>query len=119
MAEQEFVHIVEWPKDQAAQLQHDFTGKTPCPVSIRFEPAPAHLAVETWPKEPLRVDMNMHVDATQVIPVCIKLCEPICVESEYKIAIDIFDRPVASIAISGMTRLFNCRQREELRELKA
>jgi len=118
MAEEKIVRIVEWPREQAAQLQHDFVGKTPCPVTIYFTERPAHLAVEAWPKDQLRVDMNMHVDASQVIPVCIRVCEPICVKSEYKIAVDLFDRPVATVSISGMTRVFNCRQREELKELE-
>jgi len=119
MPEEKIVRIVEWPREQALELRHDFAGKTPCPVRIQFDPAPAHMAVDAWPEKPLQVDMNMHLDAREPIPVCIKMCEPICVQSDYKIAIDIFDRPVASIVISGMSRIFNCRQQEELKALKA
>jgi hypothetical protein len=45
------------------------------------------------------------------VPVCIKLCEPICADSRYEIGIDIFERPVAKITIGGVTRFFNCREK--------
>lgn len=51
-----------------------------------------------FPKEPL--------------PVCIKVCEPICAQSDYTVGITIFDRPVASITLQGLTRIFNCAERE-------
>jgi hypothetical protein len=46
------------------------------------------------------------------ISVCIRVCEPICVQSDYSIAITIFDKPVASITLQGLTRIFNCTDRE-------
>jgi hypothetical protein len=46
------------------------------------------------------------------VPVCIKLCEPICAESRYEIGIDIFERPVAKITIGGLTRFYNCREKQ-------
>jgi hypothetical protein len=95
--EEDVVRIVEWPEGPAL-LQH------------QFEKTPAHLVVETWPQDPVHVDMAMNVVAREQIPVCIRVCEPICAQSEYTIAIDIFDRPVAAINIKGMTRLFNCRE---------
>jgi hypothetical protein len=58
-----------------------------------------NINITSWPREPLSI---------QQIPVCIRLCEPICARSEYSIDITIFDRPVASIAVAGQTRLFNC-----------
>lgn len=63
-----------------------------------------------WPKEPL--SMNAAMDATLTVrgevPVCIRVCEPICARSEYSIGITIFDRPVATISIAGETRIYNC-----------
>ena len=66
--------------------------------------------ITTWPKEPLNI--NASGDATLTIrnevPICIRLCEPICAKSEYTIGVTIFDRPVATITVAGVTRLFNC-----------
>jgi hypothetical protein len=47
----------------------------------------------------------------QHIKLCVSLCEPICVQSDYTIGIDVFDRPVASITVRGMTKLFNCAEK--------
>ena len=44
----------------------------------------------------------------ETVPVCIKLCEPICARSEYEIGVTVFDRPVATIKVAGLTRFFNC-----------
>jgi len=69
--------------------------------------------IASWPKEPAAVNMSM--DSTLAlkseVPLCIRLCEPICAKSDYSIGITIFDRPVATIAISGVTRLFNCEEK--------
>jgi hypothetical protein len=46
------------------------------------------------------------------VPVCIKLCEPVCADSKYEIGIDVFDRPVAKITIGGLTRFYNCREKQ-------
>jgi len=59
------------------------------------------------------VDMDMKVTPTKTIPVCLKVCEPICIKSDYTIGVDIFDRPVANIKIRGLTRVYNCREEEE------
>jgi hypothetical protein len=66
--------------------------------------------IATWPKEPLNINSSMDstVSVRGQVPICIRLCEPICAKSEYSIGIRIFDRPVATISISGQTRLFNC-----------
>jgi len=112
MAEKEkYVRIISWPEGPA-KLEHKFKVDKPCPVSISFERSPANVLIHTTPEEPLHVDMAMNVVAKKTIPVCIKLCEPICVKSEYTIGIDIFDRPVAAITIRGQTKLFNCREQE-------
>jgi hypothetical protein len=105
--EENNVHILEWP-EQPAKLEHQFNSENPCPVSIAFQDTPARVAIQTSPEDPLNVDMAMHVSANDPLPVCIQLCEPICAQSDYQIGIVIFDRPVATITIRGLTRLFNC-----------
>jgi len=64
------------------------------------EQSQVHIA--SWPKEPVSVVTR------EPVPVCLKLCEPICARSEYTVGIDIFDRPVAAITIKGLTKLFGC-----------
>ena len=46
-----------------------------------------------------------------VVPVCIKLCEPVCAEGVYEVNITVFDKPVSTIRITGTTRFFNCREK--------
>jgi hypothetical protein len=99
MADQhQIVSIVAWP-EKPAKLEHAFDK----PVTV---------VVQAPPKDPLNVNMNMQMNvvAREIIPVCIKLCEPICARSDYTIGINIFDRPVAAITIKGVTRLFNCKE---------
>lgn len=109
MAEENIVRIVEWPQG-SAQLEHRFEPENPCPVSISFEQTPAHVVLSSSPDQPINVDMNMRVTVREPIPVCIKVCEPICARSDYTIGINIFDNPFALITVRGMTRLFNCRE---------
>jgi len=71
-----------------------------------------NVRIEAWPKEPLAAHMSVMLQGLEPIPVCIKLCEPICVKSEYTIAIDIFDRPVGVITLRGTTKLFACPEDE-------
>ncbi len=103
------VYIEKWPKEPA-KLEHDFKSEKPCPVSISFENASANVAIQTSPKEPFNVNMNMNVRVEDQLPVCVRLCEPICAKSDYTVGLEIFDRPVASITIKGMTRIFNCEE---------
>jgi hypothetical protein len=69
--------------------------------------------IAAWPEQPLA--LNASTDQTVSfrgdIPVCIRICEPICARSDYAVGITLFDRPVASIAVRGETRLFNCGER--------
>ena len=109
MADESIVEVRSWP-EAPAKLSHTFELDEPCPVSVSFEKTPAHVVVQGHPEQPLEVDMNMHVRAEKPVPVCISLCEPICAKSEYDIGITIFDRPVATISVRGLTRLFNCRE---------
>jgi hypothetical protein len=104
MADEQTVRIVEWPKEPAA-LQHGFDGEQPVPVSIDFDQG-ASIAVQT--PDPIGVDMRMALTARDDVPLCIKICEPICARSEYTIAIDVFDRPVALVTIRGKTTLYAC-----------
>ena len=110
MPEEHNVRIVTWP-DGPARLEHRFELEKPCPVSIHFTEAPARVEVSTSPRRPLDVNMNMALTAREVIPVCLKVCEPICARSDYTVGIDVFDRPVASISVRGETRLFNCEEK--------
>ena len=115
MADDHNVTIVTWPKDPAG-LAHHFDPNEPCPVSISFADTPAHVIVATEPHQPVEVDMDMKVTVKETIPVCIKLCEPICAKSDYTIGINIFDNPFASITVRGMTKLANCREEPPVTE---
>ena len=109
MAEEHNVRITGWPAEPVG-LKHHFDPEQPASVSVSFQPSPARVVVSTEPGQRLGVDMNMLLRATEAIPLCIALCEPICAESNYVIGISIFDRPVVSITIRGKTRLSNCRE---------
>ena len=39
---------------------------------------------------------------------CMSVCEPICAQSDYTIAIEVFDKPVAVINLKGTTKFYNC-----------
>jgi hypothetical protein len=108
MADDE-VKILSWPS-QPAQLEHQFVGGAACPVQVGFNPTPANVVLSSTTQEPVHVDvnMNMNVVARNVIPICVELCKPICVQSDYTIAIEVFDRPVAQITFRGMSRIYNC-----------
>lgn len=71
---------------------------------------PTTIIISRWPAEPASVNVSMdsQVSFKSELPVCIRLCEPICARSDYNIGITIFDRPVATISVSGLTRLYNC-----------
>ena len=109
MAEDHTVHIVSWPKE-AAGLAHHFDPEQPCPVVVSFDDSPARVVVATQRGAALDVNLNTNLRVPETLPICIKLCEPICAESNYTIGISIFDRPVVSLTIRGRTRLFSCRE---------
>jgi len=69
------------------------------------------LKITEWPRMPFNM-MMAHV-AEKPVPICIQICEPICAESKYKIGINLLGQPFAEIALSGITRLFNCRSEKE------
>jgi hypothetical protein len=101
--EENNVHIVEWPKAPAI-LEHGF----PKPVDINI-PNPVGLNMFNNEDRPLYLNMNLKEG--NVIPVCIKLCEPICAESNYKIGLNLMGQPFIEIVVQGITRIFNCRDK--------
>ena len=108
MADDTNVRILEWPAGPAL-LRHGFeSGGAPLPVAVQFAASPLNVTVAAPAGQPLVVAMGMNLAARQPLPVCIKLCEPICVDSDYTIGITLFDRPIVSITVKGRTRLFNC-----------
>ncbi len=109
MAEEHDVRILEWPKD-VARLEHRFPADTSCPVAVSFAATPVSVVMTTPPERPLDINMNMRLSVRDALPLCIKLCEPICARSDYTIGITLFDRPIVSITIRGVTRLFNCNE---------
>jgi hypothetical protein len=111
--EKEAVRILAWPS-QPALLEHRFDLEKPCPVSILFEDAPASVLLSSPPEQSVRMDMNIAVK--EAIALCVRVCEPICAKSEYTIGISVFDHPVVSIALRGLTRIFNCREEEKTNE---
>jgi hypothetical protein len=89
----EDVTIQGWPSAPLG-MEHRTDPTSPPQVSIGFEASP--------------VQMNMDVTNREPFKVCIQLCEPICVKSDYTIGIDVFDRPVAVLSIRGTTTFYNC-----------
>ena len=108
MAEEKHIRILEWPKEKA-RLEHYFQVDKPCPVSIVFEENPAHVHLKTDPERPLDVNMDMNLKAVEDIPLCIKICEPICATSNYEIGINLLGSPLASITVQGRTVLAECK----------
>lgn len=88
------VHIIDWPKEQPLDLNHAFKDEL-------------GMTINNWPKMPFEMHM-LHNDGNPV-PLCIKICEPICARSRYKIGINLMGQPFAEIILSGLTTLFNCR----------
>jgi hypothetical protein len=66
--------------------------------------------IVAWPDQPVSVrqSSDQTISFRGEIPVCIRVCEPICARSDYSIGITVFDRPVATITVSGQTRIQNC-----------
>jgi hypothetical protein len=67
-----------------------------------------NIHIAEWPERPLPAEVAMDMRIKEPMAVCIKLCDPICVASEYTISIDIFDRPVGTITLRGRTTIYNC-----------
>lgn len=116
-AEDSRVSIVAWPAEQAALLRHGFDAEQPCAVTVAFAPTPAQVVVSSTAQDPVHVQMDMQVTARQPLPVCISLCEPICARSDYRIGIQIFNNPFATIDVRGTTRLGACRDEPTVAEV--
>ena len=110
--EEKKVHIESWPEG-SAKVEHEFKMEEPCPVAIYFTKPPANVAIHTSKETPFYVDMKMNLVAKDTIPVCIKLCEPICVDSDYKVGLQLFNLRIGEINLKGRTRLFNCPEEEK------
>ncbi len=106
MAEQENVKISAWPANPA-RLTHEF-GEAPCPVRIHFEASPARVRLETTTQQPIQLAMGTSLSAKSPLPICIRVCEPICAESDYRVGMTVFDQAVAQVTVRGRTRLGQC-----------
>jgi len=107
VVEEEHVTIVGWPESKA-KVEHHFSREVECPVAISFQKTPAYVKMVNSEDDPFHVSMAMRVTPTDTIPVCIRLCNPICADSDYTIGIVLFNRPFGSIRIRGRTKVTNC-----------
>ena len=108
MAEEQDIRVTQWPEGPA-RLVHQGDAESPVPLRVGFEPdTPATVVLRTQPEQQLDVRMAMLLAAQRPVPLCISVCEPICVTSEYRIGVEIFDRPVMSITVRGTTKFANC-----------
>jgi hypothetical protein len=108
MAEEQDVRVTQWPEGPA-RLVHQGDPESAVGLRVGFEPdAPAAVVLRTEPERQLDVRMAMLLAAERPVPLCITVCEPICVTSEYRIGVEIFDRPVMSITVRGTTRFAGC-----------
>jgi hypothetical protein len=119
MVEQQknLVTIAAWPPEGLAALQHHFTEK-PCPVSIFIEKTPLSIDLQSLPETPFNVNMDMKLKANDVIPICMKLCEPVCAKSEYRLDINIFDKPFAGVTLRGKTTISGCGEEKQEKQKK-
>lgn len=104
MADGTDITISAWPKE-AARLAHHFEPHSALPLRVGFSDSPP-LAVRLGNSAaPIPIEMRMLLAAPRAIPICLSLCEAICADSDYVIALTLFDRPVLSIRLRGRTRL--------------
>lgn len=106
MAESSDVRVVSWPEDEPLKVEHSVGGGT-LPVRLAVDATPIMARVASGDR-PLDVAMRLAVNADDPMPLCVTICEPLCVTSDYIIAIEIFDRPVATIRVRGRTRVAPC-----------
>jgi hypothetical protein len=43
------------------------------------------------------------------VPVCLRLCEPICAQSDYQVTLAWFGVPAATLTVKGVTRFAECK----------
>ena len=102
MAETKNVRITAAP-DTPLRLRHGFDAAEPLPVALRFGDTRLPVRLGTGDRA-LSVDMRALLAARQALPLCLSLCESICADSDYRVEITIFDRPVMTIRLRGRTR---------------
>lgn len=102
MTQTSHVRITAAP-DAPLPLHHGFDPAAPLPVTLRLGDTPLPLRLHSGERA-LAVDMRMLLSARRALPLCLSLCEAICVDSDYRIEITVFDRPVATIRLKGRTR---------------
>ena len=103
MENNQLVKIQEWPKEKA-KLEHHFQLDKPCPVAIVFEKNPAYIYILTYADKPIYHHINLE-------PVCIKICEPICIDSKYRIEVNFLGRNLFNIGLTGRTVASNCKEK--------
>jgi|WetSurMetagenome_2_1015567.scaffolds.fasta_scaffold11859_3 hypothetical protein len=99
--------IDHWPND-VPQFQHEVDIKNipQVPVSVAFQATNALGVTLHGSSDPMNV--NVGIVQKQPIPVCIKLCEPICARSNYTIGLDLLCIPLFKVNVQGLTKLYNC-----------
>jgi hypothetical protein len=105
VAETSEVRIVAVP-EAPLRLSHGFSDDPPLPVALRFGDTVLPVRLATGDR-PLSVDMRAILSAGRALPLCLSLCEAICADSDYRIEITLFDRPVMTIRLRGRTRLYS------------
>lgn len=99
------IRIVAAP-EAPLKLSHSVPAENPVPVSLSFGDTQLPVRLGSGDR-PLSVDMRMLLAARKAIPLCLSLCDTICADSDYKVEITIFDRPVATIRLRGRTKLYS------------
>ena len=64
-----------------------------------------HVRIVALPDKPAEMVIR------DMVPLCIRLCEPVCAESEYQVSATILHRPVWTVTVKGITRFFNCKEK--------
>lgn len=105
MADENDIRILAWPAEEPLTVEHAATDMLP--VRVGFASTPARVVVESRDR-PLDVAMRMGISAADPVPLCVSVCEPICITSSYTITVEIFDRPVATIRLRGRTQVAPC-----------
>ena len=77
------------------------------PLSVSFGESGLPLRLISGDR-PLLVQMRTLLAARKALPLCLSLCDELCVDSDYRITLSIFDRPVMGIRLRGRTRLYEC-----------
>lgn len=92
------------PADQT--MAHDPVGQGPIPPDqggMPVDERPTNVvSINSWPQ----TNLNMAL-ATKEVPVCIRLCNELELESQYTASIRVFDTDFLSITVAGRTIVRN------------